>query len=237
MSLFEKIRNHKNRKLYDVTTDFDDFSLLNDNSSQMEESLRNLRISISVSLNGKSGRGVSVLFASSFPQEGKTVSAMALSFSIASPRKTSVFVDADLRKHGATTYLGLDGKAGLSDYLSGNAKLEDIIYPIKNKQNAFVIPCGTRCVRPYELLSSTNMNLLLEDLERKFDYTVFDAPPLRVVSDTYVLAPLVSGVAFVCKHLQSHEEDIRKSIQHLQRFKANVLGIIVSDYSKDKHRK
>lgn len=235
MNLFEKIRNHKNKKLYDVTPAFDEFAVLKDSSDRMEESLRNLRISISISLN-RNGKGVSVLFASTFPQEGKTATAMALSFSIASPHKSSVFVDADLRKHGATTYLSMDGKLGLSDYLSGNAKLEEIMYPLANKQNAFVIPCGTRCERPYELLSSQNMVALLEELQAKFDYSILDAPPIRVVSDAYVLAPLVSGVAFVCKHLQSREEDIRKSVLHLEHFKANVLGIVVSDYDKNKRR-
>ena len=81
------------------------------------------------------------------------------------------------------------------------------------------------------------MQKIMAELKERFDYVVYDAPPLRVVSDAYAIAPLVDGVAFVCKHRTSHEEDIRKALTSLRYFKANILGIVVSNYKDVKKLK
>lgn len=232
MRFFDWIRQRKNRKLYHENPESENLVFVNE-TPEMKEAFRNLRVSLSVFLAKNEEKSASILCSSSYPKEGKTSTAINLAVSFTAHRKKVLLVDADLRKGSSTNHLGLKGKAGLCDLLSGNANLDDVLYQMKGL-NCFVLPCGSATERPYELLATPEMKKLMSELKERFDYVVYDTPPLRVVSDAYAIAPLVDGVAFVCKHRTSHEEDIRKSLSSLRYFKANILGIVVSDFKNDK---
>ena len=74
------------------------------------------------------------------------------------------------------------------------------------------------------------MQAFVEELKSKFDYVIFDTPPILIVSDAIAMAPYMDGCVLVCRHLVSYVSDIQKSLQNLSFAKVNVLGLIVNDY-------
>ena len=194
------------------------------------EAFRNLKASLSVSVARKSEKGVAVMATSSFPEDGKTTVVTNLALMFAQSDAKVVLIDADIRKGRVGRYFHRRSTPGLSDYLSGQAKLEDVLKVSDVNENLFVIPCGTHSPRPYELLESEHMQALVEELKTRFDYVIFDTPPVLVVSDAIAMAPYMDGCVLVCRHLVSYVSDIQKSLQTLSFAKVNVLGLIVNDY-------
>ena len=209
--------------------------LLNDKTPfEVTESFRNLKASISVSVPKKNNRGVVIMTTSSYPEEGKTMISANISLMFAQSNARIILIDADIRKGRLAKFFKCKSSPGLSDYLSGQAKFEDVLLTFKDNENFHVITCGTHSPKPYELLESEAMAELLEKLRENYDYIIFDTPPVLVVPDALALAPQVDGAVLVCRHQTSYISDIGKSLNTLKFAKANVLGCIVNDFKKPK---
>lgn len=212
--------------------------LLNENTPfDVTEAFRNLKASLSVSVPRKNKGGVSILSTSSYPEDGKTTVTTNLALMFALSDTKVVIVDADIRKGRVAKYFDVPSSPGLSDLLSGQATLEEVLQQSKVNDNLFVIPCGTQSPKPYELLESDAMKEVNKLLKQKFDYVFYDTPPVLVVSDALAMAPEMEGTLLVCRHLVSYVSDIARSLNTLKFAKANVLGVIVNDYhvKEDKH--
>ena len=205
--------------------------LLNENTPfDVTEAFRNLKASISVSVPKHKKGGVSILATSSYPEDGKTTVVTNLAMMFAQSDAKVVVIDADIRKGRVAKYFGQHSTPGLSDLLSGQATLDEVLKPSGVNKNLFVISCGTHSPKPYELLESDVMKAVNEQLKERFDYVFFDTPPILVVSDAMALAPEMEGTILVTRHMVSYVSDIAKSLNTLKFAKANILGIIVNDY-------
>ena len=206
--------------------------LLNDDTPfVVTESFRKLKASLSVSMPKKEG-GTSIMITSSFPEDGKTTVSvnLALMFAMSSKAKV-IIVDADIRKGRVSSFFDKNAVEGVSDYLSGQKDLDEVIRKTK-EPNLDYITCGTTCPRPYELLESDVMKELDSQLRERYDYVIYDTSPLLLVSDALAVAPVTDGTVLVCRHLVSYTSDISKSLDILKFSKVNVLGVVVNDYQK-----
>lgn len=196
----------------------------------VSEAFRNLKAALSVSVPKDKEGGVAMMITSSFPQDGKTAITANLGLMFAQSEAKIVVVDADMRKGRLGKYFTKENKPGLSDYLSGGATLEEILKPSGVNDNLYVITSGTNSPKPYELLESQRMKELGEKLKEKFDYVLYDTPPVLLLSDALALAPATDGTVLVCRYLASHVSDIVKSVNVLEFAKVNILGVVVNDY-------
>ncbi|MFR1982521.1 MAG: CpsD/CapB family tyrosine-protein kinase [Christensenellaceae bacterium] len=169
---------------------------------------RNLKASISIAIPKE---GISLLCTSTFPEEGKTTVTVNLALMFAMSKVKVVLLDADIRKGRVSKYFGAPHKPGLSDYLSGQAKFEDILHQSKEHENLYIIYQGTASPRPYELLESEAMREFSEKLKKEFDYIIYDTPPIQLVSDA-LLIPL--RTAFGDRHMKTYGNDIKASLIH-----------------------
>ena len=129
--------------------------LLNENTPfDVTEAFRNLKASISVSVPKHKKGGVSILATSSYPEDGKTTVVTNLAMMFAQSDAKVVVIDADIRKGRVAKYFGQHSTPGLSDLLSGQATLDEVLKPSGVNKNLFVISCGTHSPKPYELLES-----------------------------------------------------------------------------------
>ena len=231
MSIFEKLREKRRAKqLKNMKSVKKEYILNDDTPFNVTESFRNIKASLSVAVPKKEGKGISILVTSSFPEDGKTTISANLALMFAHSNAKVLIIDADIRKGKIAKFLKSENKPGLSDYLSGQATLEEIIHKTDIHENLYFIPCGTHSPKPYELLESERMRALSEELKEKFDYLFFDTPPVLVVSDALALAPVVDGAVLVCRHLVSYVSDIEKSVNMLNFVKINILGTVINDY-------
>ncbi len=211
--------------------------LLNDNTPfDVTEAFRNLKAALSVSVPKKDG-GVTIMTTSAYPEDGKTTVTVNLALMFALSDAKVILIDADIRKGRVAKYFKCRTVPGLSDYLSGQNSLDEVIHHSHMNENLSYITCGTHSPKPYELLESEEMQKLLDDLKKRYDYIIIDTPPILLISDALAIAPFTDGVALVCRHQVSFVSDIAKALNTLKFSKANVLGVIVNDYKEPKQGK
>ena len=204
--------------------------LLNDKTPfDVTEAFRNLKASLSVSVPKKEG-GIAIMTTSAYPEDGKTTVTANLALMFALSDAKVVLVDADIRKGRVAKYFKRKTSPGLSDYLSGQNTLDEVIHQSSVNPNLSYITCGTHSPKPYELLESNEMKALLQDLRSRYDYVIIDTPPVLLISDALALATEVDGTVLVCRHQVSYVSDISRALNALEFAKANVLGVVVNDY-------
>lgn len=244
MSFFHFLKNKKTAsqkaKMMSDTSERTTYLLGEDTPFAVTEAFRNLKTMLSVSLpKTDASIGSSFLCSSSYPSEGKTTVAVntALMLSYDKPNAKVVIVDTDLRAGRVSKFFGVHHVPGLSDYLSGQATLDQILHPSPVSPNLYVICRGTRTARPYELLADDGFKALNAELKKSFAYVIYDSAPFMVVSDALAVAPVADGTLLIARYNYSKESDIRAAEESLKFVKANVLGIVVNDYAPDSFSK
>ncbi len=207
------------------------------------EAFRNLKASLSVSVPKQSGGRV-IMATSAYPKEGKTMVTVNLVLMFAISDAKVILIDADIHKGRVSKFFKERSTLGLSDYLSGQCKLDEVVRPTQINPNLSYIACGTHSPKPYELLESEEMKALIAELRTKYDYVIIDTPPVLLISDALALVPVTDGTVLVCRHQATYVSDISRALSALQFAKANVLGFIVNDYksplvssSRSNHKK
>jgi capsular exopolysaccharide synthesis family protein len=204
--------------------------LLNDNTPfDVTEAFRNLKAALSVSVPKKNG-GVAIMTTSAYPEDGKTTVTVNLALMFALSDAKVVLVDADIRKGRVAKYFKRKSAPGLSDCLSGQKTLDEVIHKSHVNENLSYITCGTHSPKPYELLESNEMKELLAELRTRYDYVIIDTPPVLLISDALALTPITDGTVLVCRHNVSYVSDISRALSTLEFAKANLLGVVVNDY-------
>ena len=210
-----------------------EYLLNEDTSFDVTEAFRNLKAAISVSVPKKDG-GIAIMTTSAFPEEGKTTVTVNLALMFAISDAKVILVDADIRKGRVAKYFKRKSAPGLSDYLSGQTSLEEIVHLSPVNENLSYITCGTHSPKPYELLESEEMKNLIQELRKQYDYIIIDTPPVLLLSDALALATATDGAVLVCRHQASYMSDIQKALDSLKFAKANVLGVVVNDFKAPK---
>ena len=200
------------------------------------EAFRNLKAALSVSVPKKEG-GVTIMTTSAYPEDGKTTVTVNLALMFALSDAKVILLDADIRKGRVAKYFKCKSAPGLSDYLSGQNTLDEVIHHSHVNDNLSFIACGTHSPKPYELLESEEMKSLLDELRKRYDYIIIDTPPVLLLSDALALATVTDGTVVVCRHQVSYISDIERALDTLSFAKANVLGVVVNDYKELKTSK
>ena len=204
--------------------------LLTDNTPfDVTEAFRNLKAALSVSVPKKDG-GIAIMTTSAYPEDGKTTVTVNLALMFALSDAKVILIDADIRKGRVAKYFKRKSTPGLSDYLSGQNTLEEVIHQSHINENLSYLTCGTHSPKPYELLESNEMKALIAELRTRYDYVIIDTPPVLLISDALALTSITDGTVLVCRHNVSYVSDVSRALSTLQFAKANVLGIVVNDY-------
>jgi succinoglycan biosynthesis transport protein ExoP len=192
------------------------------------EQFRRLRTSVSLM---QKQRGIrSILVASACPGEGKTFVACGLAGVLAQELGRRVLlIDADLRKPRAGRQIGMKGvlgaAAGLSEVLRGEADLMDSLAGSLNG-DLFLLPAGKIPPNPSELLTSPVLETTLRMAKDVFDWVVIDAPPILVLSDAAVVAPLCDAILLVVHAGVTPAKLVGEAARRLGREK--ICGTVVN---------
>jgi capsular exopolysaccharide synthesis family protein len=189
------------------------------------EALRELRTNLTYVDVDKPAR--IILVTSSVPGEGKSSVAANLAIAIASTGRQTILVDADLRRPVVTDVFGLPGGAGLTDVLSHQATLDDVLQPYGPIPALSILAAGRIPPNPSELLGSQAMLSLLGDMSRDA-VVLIDAPPLLPVTDAAVLSNFVDGVLVAVKADSTSTDEVAKSLNNLHKVGAHILGFVLN---------
>lgn len=156
-----------------------------------------------------------ILVTSAMPGEGKTFTAINLALSIAMEvDKTVLLVDADVVRPSLMSRLGVDEPAkGLLDVLTDpELDLSEVLLRT-NVPKLTLLPAGSQCANSTELLASTGMERLLDELASKYAdrIVVFDAPPLLPTTESRVLAARAGQVVMVVEADHTSRNTVEKA--------------------------
>lgn len=207
-------------------------TIANDHSF-ISEQFRTIRTNITFSMPDREIK--TILVTSATPGEGKSTNAANIGVVFAQEGKRVVIVDADLRKPTMHYTFLLQNARGLSNLLTRHFTISEVVNNT-DIANLYVLTSGPIPPNPAELLASTLMGSVIEELKKEFDIIIFDAPPLLSVTDAQILANKCDGTLLIVNSGVAENESVLKAKASLEASKANILGVVLNNYKMPLHQ-
>jgi len=194
------------------------------NRGAFYEALRVVRTNLEFLQN--SGQSKAITVTSSIPKEGKTMIVTELSKIIAKSGKRVIVLDLDMRRSKIHTKYNLPNTVGLSTFLIGKNRLEDVIQKTPY-DNLSVITSGPVPPNPSELLMSDTFEKLVKRLLSEYDYILFDSPPIGLVTDA-MIAMRLSDINLIVVRSEYSKKEFMKNINRFVEEHHLKAGIILN---------
>jgi protein-tyrosine kinase len=160
-----------------------------------------------------------IMITSSLPGEGKTYCAINLAMSIAMELDhTVLLVDADVARPSVLRTLGLPAQRGLMDILiDDKLDLSDVMLRT-NVDTLSILPAGTSTPRATELLASSTMSSLVNEIANRYPdrVIIFDSPPLLLTSEASVLAGHMGQIVMVVEAQGTTQHAVKEALRQLE---------------------
>ena len=165
---------------------------------------------------------------SSMRGEGKSTTAVNLAYVFAEKGSKVLLIDGDLRIPSIAKKLQIHSAPGLADLLRGKSKE---LFGFQNYllDNWFILPSGDIPPHPSELLGSSRMENVLNQLKEHFDYIIVDLPPVNLVSDAVSISKLISGMIVVIREEYTEKKELEKCFRQLKLSNVNILGCVMNE--------
>ncbi len=201
--------------------------------SPIAEAFRSLRTNLEFSAIDKPIR--TILVTSSIPGEGKTTVAANLAAILSQSGKKVIILDTDMRRPGLHKLLGLQNRFGLSDLFRNrqDANTFSQTFEADASVSLKAFTSGGLPPNPAELIGSSRMTEIINEIEQDADFLIIDSPPM-IVSDAQNLASKVDGVLFVVKMGSTSKDEVQLAANLLAKTKARILGVVMNQWQSNK---
>lgn len=195
--------------------------------SSTAEAFRTMRTNLAfLSVAGERRRAL--VITSSLPEEGKTETAVRLAKALAEAGERVLLVDGDMRRPQVAARLGIEGAAGLSHVLSGQASHWDLLQQVSTP-GLDVLAAGQIPPNPAELLGSDAMRRFLDDAQSRYNHVIVDAPPLLPVTDAAVLTKLAGSALVVVRSGVVRTHELGAALGTLSAGGGSLAGLVLND--------
>lgn len=168
----------------------------------------------------------SIVVASVNPSEGKSVTALNLSWLLAQTDGVkALIIDSDLRMPSLADYLGIETDRGLSDVLAGTCTLAEAIVRLE-PSGLHILPGGEARADVAELISGPKFKEILRGAREMFDFVIIDAPPLGIFTDARVLINHADGAILVVRANRTRYSVLERLLEPLP--KDRMLGVVLN---------
>ncbi len=171
---------------------------------------------------------------SSIRSEGKSTTAINLSYVLAENGKKVLLVDADLRIPSIAKKMEMSSSPGLTDFLIDYESQQLSVFKSKLLDNWYILPSGNLPPNPSELLGSRRMEQIFGILSEKFDYIIVDLPPVNIVSDALAISNLITGMIVVLREEYTSKRELEACFRQLSLSNVNVLGCVLNSAKNEK---
>ena len=209
--------------------------LINDGEDNPDaEAYRIMRTNIE--FNRKSPDANTITIVSGGAGEGKSTTLINLAYTFAKGGYTTLVVDADLRRPSMHRMFGIENESGLSDYLTTEIDLEEVVHLTK-VDNLYLMSSGQMPTDAVGVLNSQRMVELIEEVKGRFDIIFFDSPPILGVSDASVLSSAMDLTIIVVQHRRFPRAMLHRVKQAITNVGGNILGVVLNnvDVRHDQH--
>lgn len=199
----------------------------NNNRKVVAEQFRILRSNLQYVIN-HIPRPV-VLVTSSFSGEGKSFVSVNTGAVLGLAGKKTIVLEFDIRKPKILSHLNLPKRPGLTNYLLGKVKVEDLPVPVPGNENLFVLPCGPVPPNPAELLLDPKLNDLFDYLRSEFDVVIMDTAPVGMVSDAMTLSKFADCTLYIVRQGHTFKKQVGLIDEFYQNGKLPKISIVLND--------
>ncbi|SLN13328.1 Tyrosine-protein kinase ptk [Aquimixticola soesokkakensis] len=190
-------------------------NIIDEPLSVYAESVRKLRAVIDrAAMDRKTEGALVIMITSSIPAEGKTSLSLALARTYALAGKSTLLIDADLRKPMIHRQLGLEPQRGFLEYLRDpqNVGDDESFYDADPKSHLGTILGRQRADVPTDqLLLSNTFESLMRNSRSAMDVVIVDTSPLVPVVDARYIAPYADIALEVVRFGVTGQGDLRNS--------------------------
>ncbi|GAB6166902.1 polysaccharide biosynthesis tyrosine autokinase [Thermostilla marina] len=208
-------------------------SVPDDIRAVLHESVDNIRTTL-IHRAKKDGLKV-VMVTSGVAREGKSTVASQLAASLARAGRKTILVDGDLRRPRIHRVLKQDLAPGLSEYLRGEATLEEIVRET-DRENLWLIPAGRCDSEALQAIARSDPERLFQVLRREFDFVVVDTSPLLTAADSLAVGRFMDGVLLSVIRDNSRLPLLLEAYQRLEEVELPLLGVVLNGGPAGRYR-
>jgi polysaccharide biosynthesis transport protein len=214
-------------------------------ASSFLEAFRSLRTNLR--LLGTESPITSLVISSAQSGEGKSTVATHLAWAAAAMGQRVLLVDADFRNPQIGNLLGLSDETGLSDLITDDLNLNQVIQEVRTEtfsgnpqtgssvgENLFVLLAGNIPADPTKLLSSEKLPQLTEQFKALFDLVIYDTPPLINLADSSLLAVHTDGMILVAGLGQTDRATLNQALENVKISRIPIWGVVANS-SRPEH--
>jgi len=188
------------------------------------ESVRTISIALYGAMGVNNQKGHVILVTSALPQEGKTVSSVALATALAASGSKTLLVDADLRRPQMEGYLAAVSRSqDLASILEDGEKTFPAVTAID--ENLYAIRGGNAGENAQRVFLSEQFDAFMETAKAQFDTIVIDSPPAMVVADAAILARFADVVLHVVRWGRTRRTTVLDSIDRTHRANGRSISV------------
>lgn len=202
--------------------------VLDEPFSRSTETLRGVKALINAAKPAHGAKVVGVV--SSVAKEGKTtIAANLATLLMATPGVRTLLVDGDLHLRLLTARLAPDAREGLIEALADPSRLAKLVYK-RQRSGVDILPCvlSSRIPNAADLLGSSQMEQLLADARKAYDYIIIEIPPIMSVVDIKVIERSIDCFIFVVEWGQTTRSIVQEALSEAEFIRDRLLSIVLN---------
>jgi polysaccharide biosynthesis transport protein len=160
--------------------------------------------------------------------EGKSTTVLNLATVFAQAGQRTLVVDSDLRRPTLHKLLRLNNDSGLINYLLKQSTLDKVIQNTPVQMLDFMAS-GKLPGRQVNILGSEPMRNLISELKQRYDFILFDSPPIMGLSDASVLASEVDMAVQIIQYRRYPQLMNIRAKQMVEKVGGNLIGIVLNN--------
>jgi tyrosine-protein kinase Etk/Wzc len=170
-----------------------------------------------------------LLVTSTFSGEGKSFVSTNLGAVLAVSGRKTIILELDIRKPKILKGLGLNERKGITNYIVGSVGIDEIIYPVPDANNLYVMPCGPVPPNPAEMLLDERVNQLFAELRNRFDAIIIDSAPVGLVSDAITLGKHADATIYIVRYNYTLKKQFKLIEDVYKQKKLPRLSLVIND--------
>lgn len=189
------------------------------------EALRSLRTSLHFAM--MEAKNNILMISGPGPSLGKSFISTNMATVIAQSNQKTLIIGADMRKGHLHKTFDCKVSPGLSEYLSGQVEMNDIIQSL-TIDNLDCITRGDIPPNPSELLMHPRFKTLLDWCSENYDFVLVDTPPILAVTDAAIIGQHVGTTLMVGRFDKTTVKETTIALQRFEQNGINVKGFILN---------
>jgi protein-tyrosine kinase len=190
------------------------------------ERIRALRTRLAVPVGGEQRSAIAIT--SPGAGEGRTRLAAEVAISFAQLGRSTLLVDADLRRPQLHLLFGVRSGPGLSQGLERG--IVPHRYAVAEIPALSLVTAGSSVRNPTDLLSQGSFKLMLGEWHKTFELVVIDTPPMTQYADGQAIAAVAGRALTVSRANYTPFTGIEHMLRQLLAAGSDVAGTVISHF-------